>query len=62
MLPGDEEKGYTIVDLNRCIGCGNCVPSCPSDAIQLKRREKETIPPKTDEDMFEIIMTNKTIH
>jgi ferredoxin len=55
----DEEKGFTLVDLNRCIGCGNCVPSCPGEAIQLKKRDKETIPPKTDEDMFEIIMTNK---
>ena len=51
--------GQAEVMSERCIGCGNCVPSCPSEAIELKKREKETIPPKTDEDMFEIIMTNK---
>lgn len=29
------------VDLNRCIGCGLCVPTCDVDAIRLKKKDKE---------------------
>ncbi|MFX1298305.1 MAG: ATP-binding protein [Promethearchaeota archaeon] len=55
----DEEKGYSIVDLTRCLGCGNCVSYCPNEAIELHKKENETVPPQTGEDMFEAIVTNK---
>ncbi|MFX1574466.1 MAG: ATP-binding protein [Promethearchaeota archaeon] len=55
----DEEKGFSVVDLTRCLGCGNCVPYCPNEAIELQRKEIETIPPQTGEDMFETIVTSK---
>ena len=55
----DEEKAVSVVDLNRCLGCGLCVGSCPEEAVKLEKNEKELIPPKTGEDMTEVIMTNK---
>jgi len=27
--------GRIVVDIERCKGCGVCVPSCPTDVIQL---------------------------
>jgi len=54
----DEETDIPSVDLGRCLGCGNCVPACPEDAIELRKKEVEAVPPRTDEDMFEVLMTN----
>jgi Fe-S-cluster-containing hydrogenase component 2 len=42
-------NGVTKVNLDRCIGCGNCVAICPVNAPQLKKKEKETVPPKDKE-------------
>ena len=47
------------VNLKRCIGCGLCVTTCPEEAITLHKKEKEFIPPKTHEDMYETIITLK---
>lgn len=47
------------VDLNRCIGCGLCVPVCPEEAISLIKKPIETKPPKTREELYDIIMANK---
>jgi ferredoxin len=55
----DGEQGVSVVDLNRCLGCGLCVSSCPTEAIELRKKEKEVVPPPTGEDMMEVIMTNK---
>lgn len=30
----DKSKGITI-DLNKCVGCGVCVRSCPKSALKL---------------------------
>ena len=48
-----------IVDLNRCLGCGVCVPTCPQAAISLVKKSAETRPPRTREDLFDIIMARK---
>lgn len=42
-------NGIAKVNLDRCIGCGNCVTICPTNAPQLKKKEKETVPPKNKE-------------
>jgi len=55
----DEENNIPTIDLTRCLGCGNCVASCPDEAMELRKKEKEVIPPPTGEDMFEVIMTHK---
>ena len=55
----DEEKGISYVNLERCIGCGNCVPTCPSEAIKLVKKDNEQIPPKNYAEMVEVIMEAK---
>jgi len=43
---------HTEVLLGHCIGCGNCLNACSSKAIALVKKEKETVPPKTRDEMF----------
>ena len=41
-MPGairsDIATGLKVVDPARCIGCGNCVRSCPYQAIRLQEK------------------------
>ncbi len=53
------KKQPAAVDLNRCIGCGLCVPTCPKKAMSLLKKPAEVVPPKTREDLYDIIMANK---
>ena len=41
-----------VVDLARCIGCGLCVTTCPSDAMTLLRKTDETTPPGGTEALY----------
>ncbi len=49
----------SFVDLNRCIGCGLCIPTCPQKAMSLKRKHSEVRPPPTRDDLYDIIMSHK---
>jgi Fe-S-cluster-containing hydrogenase component 2 len=53
------EDGVASVDLARCIGCGVCVPTCPQNAIALVQKAQETVPPQTQEDLFDRILADK---
>jgi ferredoxin len=55
----NDEGTLSVVDLARCLRFGLCVASCPLDAIQLIKKDTETVPPPTGEDMMEVIMTYK---
>jgi dissimilatory sulfite reductase (desulfoviridin) alpha/beta subunit len=54
-----EQKKKTSVDLNRCIGCGLCIPTCPQKAMSLKKKPNEVRPPQTRDDLYDIIMSHK---
>jgi len=47
------------VSLDLCIGCGLCVQTCPKSAISLFKKPTEARPPKTREDLYDIIMAGK---
>ena len=53
------KKQPSVVNRNRCIGCGLCVPTCPKKAMSLLKKPAEVVPPKTREDLYDIIMANK---
>ena len=57
MLP--RSKGPARINLSRCIGCGLCVSTCPSQAVHLSKKVPETIPPKTEEDLYAEIAAKK---
>ena len=55
----DDRVGASFVNLDRCIGCGNCVITCPTGAMSLRKKEKETLPPQDLEGLYDVIMANK---
>jgi heterodisulfide reductase subunit A-like polyferredoxin len=55
------EGKVSSIDLARCIGCGLCVPTCPENAIHLVKKAEETVPPKTEEDLYDTIMAGKKV-
>lgn len=54
-----EKERLAVVNRDRCIGCGICVSSCPTESISLLKNPVETIPPKTREELFDILMDKK---
>ncbi|MFW9950599.1 MAG: 4Fe-4S binding protein, partial [Candidatus Thorarchaeota archaeon] len=53
------EGNIAFVERRRCIGCGNCVAKCSSEAIILKKKEEQYIPPQTMDDLFALILEEK---
>jgi Fe-S-cluster-containing hydrogenase component 2 len=45
-------NNHTEVLRSHCIGCGVCVNACTSDAISLMKKEKQTVPPKDKDDLY----------
>jgi Pyruvate/2-oxoacid:ferredoxin oxidoreductase delta subunit len=52
-------SGEAKINLNKCIGCGLCVTTCPSEAVRLKKKDRETVPPANEEDLYTEVMANK---
>ena len=44
------------ININRCTGCGNCVVSCPVDALELS-----TVDPVTKEKIY-AVRDGKSVH
>ena len=53
------KEDKSSVDLARCIGCGLCIPTCSEKAMRLIKKEKEVVPPETEEDLFDEVLAYK---
>jgi ferredoxin len=47
------------VDRDRCIGCGICVANCMTKAVQLRRKERTSLPPKSTGATYSNILAKK---
>ena len=47
------------VDADRCIGCGLCVSVCPTEALQMVRRESAPATPVTGRELMGTILMEK---
>ena len=47
------------VNLDRCIGCGNCVVLCPSNANSLQKKEQEIVPPDDKEAYYMALLSHR---
>jgi Na+-translocating ferredoxin:NAD+ oxidoreductase subunit B len=52
-------NNHMEVSLDRCIGCGACISTCRAKAIQLIRKERVKVPPRTAMDMYKNIMLER---
>jgi len=52
-------NGVATVNRDRCIGCGNCVANCTPNAIQLQKKEEESLPPRNTKALYMSIMSRK---
>jgi Pyruvate/2-oxoacid:ferredoxin oxidoreductase delta subunit len=57
VIPG--KKKPAKVDLNRCLGCGHCVAACPQEAIVLRKKPEQIRPPRTRQDLHDILKANR---
>jgi len=55
----EKVNNHMEINLDRCIGCGACVPSCEGQAISLRRKQHQTIPPVDNDDMYKKIMMER---
>ncbi|TFH36261.1 MAG: 4Fe-4S dicluster domain-containing protein, partial [Dehalococcoidia bacterium] len=39
----DEQAGYVLLDLDKCIGCGTCTLVCPLGAVHIDRQTGKAV-------------------
>jgi electron transport complex protein RnfB len=54
-----EKRLASVVNLDRCIGCGNCVITCKTGATRLVKKDVALVPPKDKDAAFMKIMSAK---
>jgi electron transport complex protein RnfB len=54
-----ESDGVVEINLDRCIGCGVCISTCPEEAITLVQKETVVVPPATHDEKLDRIMTER---
>jgi len=54
VIPIEEDDDSYWIIAEKCIGCGLCVTTCPSEAISLVRKSSDQIvpPPKNEMDWY----------
>ena len=48
-----------VVNLYRCIGCGLCVTTCKAEAMHLRKKEREAVPAKDHDALYQRIMMER---
>ena len=54
-----EDDGPPAVIEERCIGCGLCVTTCPSEAMSLVKKERRPAPPKDTAALYTTIFKER---
>ncbi len=58
-ISGRKKQDDFTVSQQRCIGCGNCVTVCPVEAISLIKKDQPARPPKTRDQLLDILESGK---